>query len=192
MQRVADRESLRQFLESRAAYLIQKSIMEYAQARANMLFSTLVSERQFQEAYERARWLSYPAGLSMTAEMIEGYLRECGGTGPGALDDALVRIAEEIFAAYPVPDEKDQGFWIKAAEQLRRDLALASLGPPKAVRNIPLQRAQEVFDKLPVSAQIRRHDFGMFQNTLRFHLTEIRVEFEERADPRALIAGLAA
>jgi hypothetical protein len=30
----------------------------------------------------------------------------------------------------------------------------------------------------------------MFRNTIRFHLTEIRAEFEEKADPAALVAAL--
>jgi hypothetical protein len=189
-QRISDRAALQHFMESRAAYLVQKSIMEYSQARANILFSTLLSEIQFQDAYERSRWLSYPAAFSMTAEMAEGYLREETESSPGALDQSLVEIGERVFAAYPLPADQPPDFWLIAADQLRRDLAQAALGPPKAVRNIPLQRAQEVFEALPVSREIRRHDFDMFQNTLRFHLTEIRVEFEEKADAYTLARAL--
>ena len=38
--KLSSRKELRDFLESRAAYLAQKSISEYTQARANMMFTT--------------------------------------------------------------------------------------------------------------------------------------------------------
>jgi hypothetical protein len=36
-----------------------------------------------------------------------------------------------------------------------------------------------------------KQNFEMFRNTLSFHLTEIRVELEERAQPQALAGGVA-
>ena len=191
-QRIADRKSLKGFMESRAAYLVQKSIMEYSQARANMLFSTLLSEKLFLDAYERSRWHSYPAALSMVTETVEGYLRETEGIESSALDIHLVEIGREILAPFPVPAGEGVAFWDAALDHLRRDLAQAALGAPKPVRNIPFHRASEIFEVLPVSDQIKRHDFDMFQNTLRFHLTEIRVEFEEKADAAAVVRSLTA
>lgn len=189
-QQIADRETLKTFLESRSAYLVQKSISEYVQARANMLFSTLMAEKAFVDAYERARWRSYPPALSMVTEMAEGFLREEMSSAPGALDQVFCHMARDIFAGFPIPLGEADHFWQDAADRLERDLAQASLGAPKPVRNIPYLRAQEIFDTLPVHQQIRRHDFAMFQNTLRFHLTEIRAEFEDRADPSRLVKAL--
>jgi hypothetical protein len=190
VKRIADRAGVRDFLESRSAYLVQKSIMEYTQARANLLFSALLSEPLFLEAYERARWVSYPASLSMVAEMLEGYVREGAHSAAGALDPALLDIAHEVFAGFPIPPGEGRDFWILAQDQLRRDLAQAALAAPKAARNIPVARAREIFESLPVHEAIRRHDFTMFRNTLRFHLTEIRVELEERAEASRLLEAL--
>ncbi len=171
--RIADLGSAREFLETRSAYLVQKSIMEYTQARANMMFSALLSEPMFLAAYERSRWLSYPASFSMVAEMVEGYVREEAHSVPGALDAGLLAIGSKVFGSFPPPPEEGRDFWTQAHDRLRRDLAQAALGEPKAARNIPAARAREVFDSLPVHEAIKRHDFAMFRNTLRFHLTEI-------------------
>jgi hypothetical protein len=189
-QKIADREGLRQFIESRAAYLVQKSITEYTQARANMLFSTMMRESVFVEGYERARWLSCPAGLSMVTEMVEGTIREAEGTFPGALDHGLMQLVRDIIAPYPVASGQGEAFWRDASDRIARDLARAALGPPKPVGNIPYLRAREIFDVLPVATQLRKHDFAMFQNTIRFHLTEIKVEFEERTVPKSLAFAL--
>ena len=191
-QKIADRGSLRAFMESRAAYLVQKSINEYSQARAGVLYSTMMREPIFLAGYERARWLSYPASISMIAEMVEGALRENTASSAGALDAALQGIAAEILAQYPQHSGFDEAFWNEATARVARDLAQAALAPPKPVQNIPQLRVSEIFDALPVNDQLKQHDFAMFHNTIRFHLTELKVEFEEKADMPRLAATLAA
>jgi hypothetical protein len=188
--RLAGAEDLRDFLESRTAYLVQKSITEYTQARAGMLFSTLMREPIFLEGYERGRWRSFPAAISMTSEMVEGTLREAAGSPPGSLDAGLLRLVSGILARYPEPSGEGEAFWTEALERVARDLAQAALGPPKAVQNIPMLRAGEIFDALPVTDELKQHDFPMFRNTIRFHLTEIKAEFEEKAVPAALVEAL--
>ncbi len=191
-QPIADLAALQQFLESRAAYLVQKSITEYSQARAGVLFSTLMREPIYIEGYERARWLSYPAAISMVTEMAEGSLRERSGSAPGALDRGLLKLVDAILAQYPGPSGLGEDFWREAADRVTRDLAQAALGPPRAVQNIPMIRSKEIYDVLPVNDHLKRHDFQMFRNTIRFHLTELKVEFEERSEPARLAAILSA
>lgn len=188
--RLAGAGDLRDFLESRTAYLVQKSITEYTQARAGMLFSTLMREPIFLEGYERGRWRSFPAAISMTSEMVEGTLREAAGSPPGSLDAGLLRLVSGILARYPEHSGEGEAFWTEALERVARDLAQAALAPPKAVQNIPMLRAGEIFDALPVTDELKQHDFPMFRNTIRFHLTEIKAEFEEKAVPAALVEAL--
>jgi len=186
---IATRDELKEFLESRAAFLVQKSIMEYVQARSNMMFSTLLSEPAFLAAYEEARWASYPAAFSMVAEMADGMIRpEAASTLD--LHAALVGLGREVFAGFPLPQGQGRRFWSEAAEMLDRDLGAAGLGPPKPVHEIALARAREIFDHLPVHETLRRHDFTIFRNTLRFHMTEIGTEFSERGDMKALANAL--
>lgn len=177
--RLSSRQELRRFLESRSAYLTQKSISEYTQARANMMFSTLMAEKTFQRAYEKARWLSFPAALAMVAEAIAARLRQVDSAPSASINTLLVAMAGEIVAAYPVPAGGDADFWHKALADLERDLDRASLAAPHAVHLIPKPRAREIFENLPVHASVRKHDFEMFRNTLRFHLTEIAAEIEK-------------
>ena len=188
---VTTRDQLKEFLMSRAAFLVQKSIMEYTQARSNMMFSTLLSERAFLAAYEQARWGSYPAALSMVAEMAEGLIRP-HATGPTlGVQTGLAEIGRSVFAEFPLPPGQAPQFWQEAGNALDHDLGIAGLGPPKPVHEIAVTRAREVFDRLPVHENLRKHDFTMFRNTLRFHMTEIGTEFAERADLPALAKALA-
>ena len=101
--KLVTRQELQGFLESRAAYLAQKSIAEYTQARANMMFSTLLGEKIFQDAYERARWFSFPAALSMVAEALAARFRNLDGGDTDAINVMLQSMAADIVSAYPVP-----------------------------------------------------------------------------------------
>jgi hypothetical protein len=188
---IATRNELKEFLTSRAAVLVQKSIMEYVQARANMMFSTLLSEPTFLAAYEEARWASYPAAFSMVTEMAEGMIRPQAAVPALQLHAALVAMGRTVFSEYALPPGQGPRFWQEAGEALDHDLGVAGLGPPKPVHEIPLGRARDIFDHLPVHEILRRHDFIMFRNTLRFHMTEIGTEFAERGDMKALAGALA-
>ncbi|MGE4252657.1 MAG: hypothetical protein AB7F09_24950 [Parvibaculaceae bacterium] len=186
---VTTSDELKDFLASRAAFLVQKSIMEYAQARSNMMFSTLLSEPAFLAAHEQSRWASYPAAFSMVTEMAEGMIRPHAADAL-ALHAALAAIGRSVFAEYALPSGQSPGFWQDASATLDHDLGVAGLGQPKPVHEIPLARAREIFDHLPVHETLRQHDFVMFRNTLRFHMAEIGTEFSERADLKALAQAL--
>lgn len=190
--KIGDLAALQHFMESRAAFLVQKSIMEYTQARTNTLFSTMMREPLFLAGYEKARWQSYPAAISVVAEMVEGHVRNGANTAPGTLDAALLRLVDNIVSRYAEPSGLGAAFWTEASAQVSRDLAQAALGVPKQVQAIANHRAREIFDALPASPQMKQHDFDMFRNTIRFHLTEIAVEFDEKADVAKLAAALAA
>lgn len=177
--KLSSRTELRDFLESRAAYLAQKSISEYTQARANMMFSTLLGEKAFQDAYEKARWYSFPATLAMVAEALAARLRKLDISDTDSINVMLQSMASEIVSAYPVPAGGSADFWQMSLLDLERDLLRAGLAAPHAIHLIPKARSMEVFKNLPVHSSVRKHDFDMFQNTLSFHLTEIGAEIED-------------
>lgn len=188
---VATLDQLKEFLTSRAAFLVQKSIMEYTQARSNMMFSTLLSEPAFLAAYEQGRWGSYPAAFSMVTEMAEGMIRPHVTGAALDIQTGLAEIGRSVFGEFPLPPGQARQFWQEAGNALDHDLGIAGLGPPKPVHEIALARAREIFDQLPVHEILRKHDFTMFRNTLRFHMAEIGTEFAERADLPALAKALA-
>jgi hypothetical protein len=167
------------FLESRAAYLAQKSISEYSQARANMMFSTLLGEKTFKAAYEEARWRGYAAALSMVAEVMAGHMRSRQGLSAGDANSVALAMGVSIIAKMRNHSPMESEFWDKAATALEADLARAGMGAPHEAHAVVHGRAEEIFRALPFHAAIKQHDLGMFRNTLSFHLTEIATELEE-------------
>jgi hypothetical protein len=177
--KIATGDDLRDIMESRAAYLVQKSISEYTQARANMMFSTLLGEKVFQAAYDQARWRAFPAGMSMVAEVLMGRLIDAGHRDKAALATMLGAAMAQIVARYPVPQGAENTYWADATDAAVANLARAALGEPKSAHAVARPRAKEIFDALPVHEAVRKHDFEMFSNTLAFHLTAIATELSE-------------
>lgn len=177
--RITSSRDLQDFLESRAAYLVQKSITEYSQARANMMFSALLGEKQFQSAYEAARWTAYPAGLAMVAEVIAGQLRDRLVLNATAAETLVAKLSDSIVNKMAGHGPLTSEQWSTARKDIETALARAGLASPRRAHAIAADRARTVFDALPFHDAIRKHDFGMFRNTLTFHLAEIATELEE-------------
>jgi hypothetical protein len=177
--RIASSRDLQDFLESRAAYLVQKSITEYSQARANMMFTSLLGEKQFQSAYEAARWTAYPAGLAMVAEVVAGQLRDRLGLSAPAAETLAARLANAVIEKMSNHGPMSQEQWAAARKDIETVLARASLAAPRRTHPIAGDRSRIIFDALPFHDAIRKHDYGMFRNTLAFHLAEVATELEE-------------
>jgi AcrR family transcriptional regulator len=178
-QRITTADEVLQFLETRAAYVAQKSISEYAQARANMMFSSLLTEKDFKAAYELARWQAFAPTLSMVAEVLAGAFRQRLGATAETATAVTEHLAARVIARMAGHGPLDAAQWAGAQAALARDLARAALGAPHAAHAIAQARAREVFDALPFHPAIKQHDFTMFRNTLSFHLTEIATQLEE-------------
>lgn len=177
--KIDSRQALADFLESRSAYLVQKSITEYTQARANMMFSVLLGEKGFKAAYESARWTSYPAGLAMVAEVLAGALRQQLSMPAERAEGLLLNAVATVVAKMKNGGPADGPDWERAKEDAAKALALSRLAQPRPAHLVARDRAREVFDSLPLHAALRKHDFDMFSNTLAFHLTEVATEVEE-------------
>ena len=113
---IADAQGLADFMDSRAAFLAQKCVVEFCRVRAGVYWQKLFSEKEFQDALTTSRWLSYPPAFVMMAEMVEGVLREPAGIRQRRLPGVLVHLAGQVFSKYPVPAGAGEGFWNDAAQ----------------------------------------------------------------------------
>jgi len=70
---------LADFIDEQSAYLVQRYIYDYTQARSGPYSKSLLIRPDFMQAVERSRWSAYPLGLAMVGEMVEGVLRPHAG-----------------------------------------------------------------------------------------------------------------
>lgn len=182
------REKLVDFLDTRAAFLIQKNIFDYARARAGPYFTQILKEEAFKHSVEVSRWTGYPTGLAALAEIVRGVLFHHAERK--ALSDAVSSAALSAFDRYPVPDVLGEAAWKQARETLIERLAQIDSHPPKFAKDVILPYAQILYDSQPIHEELRKRDFAMIQAQLRINLVTMHDEFEQRAAKPALLAEL--
>jgi hypothetical protein len=186
---IVDRASLSDFLDTRAAFLSQKSIFDYVRGRSGPYFSMIIKEESFKASVEEGRWKNYPYGVSIVAEMVHGILLPLTGE-PVRLASVMRDLSLEVFDRYPVPAPLGDEYW----ENERRALALRceqiALHPPKHVKDIPVPFAQVFFDNMPIHEKLREQDFELIRNQLRVNLISMHRDFTKYANLPAVAAAI--
>lgn len=186
---IVDGADLVDFVESRAAFLVQKSIMDYARARSGPYFTTLLKEEDFRAAVERSRWRLFPTGLALVGEMVEAFQRGAASDVAGGAA-AMAQVAAAAMDRHPVPEVMEAADWRAARAQLVAELERLSGRAPKPVKDMPLTLAETVFDNLPIHENRRGGDFEVVRNHLRSNLCAMHEELEKRISPADLAALL--
>jgi hypothetical protein len=187
---IPDAQALADFVDSNAAFLVQKGIYEYSRARAGHYAKVLFSEAAFKEAVEESRWRAFPLGLAMVAEVAENalYPHWRGGRSEGL--GSLERLMLSVFDRYPVPPQLGADTWRSLRDELQRRLQRFSLHGPKRAFDVAEPYAEEYFNLMPIHEKLRGRDFWTLRNYLRVTLCNIHDEFAKRADAPALAAAL--
>lgn len=182
---VATVEELRDVLSAQAAFVAQKVVTEYCQAKAGRNWHQLSSERVFVDDLTRSRWESFAlvaAGLCRTAVMLL----------PRPVDDRrLVALYADVLDAQTRPAHR-QGGWNDRVAAFAGDLAAAREKPPVTVRQLADGAGRAVFDVLPIHVAMRRLDGPMVTSAIAFQMAAVAGKLRRRLNGTALAAALAA
>lgn len=189
-QPVSSAAELADFMDSRAAFLSQKCVVEFCRVRAGVHWEKLFGEAEFQEELRQARWKSYPPAFAMIAEMVEGVLRPAAGLRQRQLPAALEGVAREVFERYPDPDKAPESFWSDALDLVRERLAATQDGAPRPVRDVPKSTARAIFNALPLHKDVVTNDYDYIFNNLRMNLLRIHDDFVEVVKPEQVVVEL--
>ena len=182
--------ALADFIDSNAAFLIQKGMYEYSRARAGHYAKVLLQEPEFLEAIEKSRWQGYPLGLAMVGEMVEGVLHVAFGDDRRAGLDGLAALVLSVFDRYPVPPPIGSRAWEDARSDLKRRLDQIGIHAPKFVKDIPVPLAEAYFELMPIHEKLRAPDYPAIRNYLRVSLINIHDEMTARLDVPAVARAL--
>ena len=183
---IADRESLAQFIESQAAFLVQKGIYEYSRARAGHYAKVMFGEQTFTDAFNRARWQAYPIGLAMVGELVDGVVRSTTEKAPADVLDYVRELVLAVFDGHPVPPQIGAAAWRQEREQLDMRLRQIGLHPPKRAMDIPQALAKPYFKLMPIHEKLRGRDFETTHNYLKVTMCNIHGELTDRLDVAAV------
>lgn len=181
---------LADFIDQQSAYLIQRYIYDYTQARAGPYSKSLLVRPDFVQAVERSRWAAYPLGLAMVGEMVEGVLHPYGGDERRAIIDPLGALVLDVFDRYDAPVQIGNDIWLQLRDELSHKLDQLSMHPPKRVIDIPEPYAERYFNLMPFDKDLLTNDLLTTRSYLRLTLTNIRDELVKRMDAPAVTGAL--
>lgn len=194
---IATRESLREFVATRAAFVAQKSAIDYCRGKTGLFSRILFEEKEFQDALAVCRWESFAATLADLLLMTEGYLRSetrafADETVCRRAGETLGRFYPEILASYPVPAHRATQGWADVESAFTIRFAAAMAAPPRPARDIADHSARRMFETLPIHADMRQLDEEIVHGAVRFRLIAAHQELMRRARIAELIKSLAA
>lgn len=183
---VTDLETLADFVDRHAAFVVQKGIYEYARARAGHYAKVLFAEKDFLDAVERSRWGAFPLGLAMVGELVEGVLRPHAVSDQAEQREQLNALVLSVFDRYPKPAALSEQAWRDARADLARRLQLIGLHPPKPAMDIPEPFVKSYFDLMPIDKKLRASEYPTIRNYLRVTMCNVHDELAKLMDAPAL------
>ncbi len=185
---IRDANALAEFIDTHAAFVVQKGIYEYARARASHYSKVMFSEVEFQRAVEEARWRAYPLGLAMVGEVATVVLQEKTVLERPTVVREVSGLTLSAFDRWDVPAVLDASTWAELRADLVRRLDLIGLHPPKRAMDIPEPYAKDYFALMPIHKSLRNQDFPTLKSYLKVTLCNVHDELTKRLDAPAVAA----
>ncbi len=179
--REASPAALEGFLHAQAAYVAQKTVLDYCRVKAGRSEKQLFSDPDFQAALSHCRWQVFFAALADVTALVEAHLRPHAPGAEEALRESLVRLHRAALDAEPPPVEEAQAA-ADAREGLPHHLARLQLESPLPAHRLPLLAEAVLFATLPIHAEQRQGESLAIKGALRFQVVSTQQELERRFD----------
>ncbi|MCX8133326.1 MAG: hypothetical protein N3D18_05090 [Roseococcus sp.] len=181
--------TLAAFLHAQAAFVAQKTVIDYCRVKTGRREGHYFGDADFQAALQHCRWQVFFASVSDLAAMVEAHLRPHATGGEAALARSLARLhAEALLAEPPPPDELATAR--ERAEAWPCHVAALQAAPPLPANRLPLLAEPVLFATLPIHADQRVGEAPAIRGALRFHVVSSQQELERRFDAPALAGAL--
>lgn len=189
---IRDPKDLADFIDEQASALVQDGIQEHVRARAGDQAERILAEDAFSRLADTARWRTYPLGLAMIAEVIDGLLRPQAGAEQRALSDETIDLVLGVFDRHPVPDAIGKNAWLDARSDLALRLDQISTQSPRDVADIPASYMKRFLAEMPAHTGMTHSEAGASLDALRRTLSKDQEDLSSRMDPAEMTKALLA
>lgn len=187
--REASPAALEGFLHAQAAYVAQKTVLDYCRVKAGRSEKQLFSDPDFQAALTHCRWQVFFAALADVTALIEAHLRPHAQGAEEALRVALIALHQAALDVEPPPPE-EAGTAADAREALPHHLARLQQEPAHPAHRLPLLAESVLFATLPIHSDQRHGESLAIKGALRFQVVSTQQEMERRFDAGETVRNL--
>jgi hypothetical protein len=187
--RGATPEALQTFLDRQAAFVTQKTVLDYCRVKAGRDERQVFADPGFQAALRHCRWQVFGAAVGDVVAMTEAWLRPHAAGREARLAESLAALGAAVLAAAPAPPEERPDL-TAAAAALPGHLARMQAAPPRPADRLPLLAEAPLLATLPVHPDQRKGETPALRGALRFHVVAAQQEIERAFDPGTLAVTL--
>ncbi|MGG5820466.1 hypothetical protein [Falsiroseomonas sp. HW251] len=187
----ASPDGLGRFIAARAAFLTQKTVLDYCEVKAGRNQREHFADPDFAAALRHCRWQVFSGAVPDVLGMAESWLRPHATGRETALAAALARIGATIIDQAPAPEE-ERADLDAARDALPDHLRRLQAAAPCPADRLPLLSEAPLLATLPIHPSQRVGETQAIKGALRFHLVSSQQEMERAFDPAPLAAALVA
>ena len=159
--------ALHTLLSREAAFLSQRSVVDYARNELGSLSAQAFADPRFQDKLAICRWEGFAAALADMVVLVQARLVTADGDSARAVIDArLGDLYVAVLADYPAPEHRAQG-WDAEIAGLRSRLALRPVGPASP-RAFAEATGGMVFEMLPFAPRDPIENRMVLENAFAF------------------------
>ena len=181
----------RTFLDRQAAFVAQKTVLDYCRVKAGLHERQMFADPDFQAALNHCRWQTWAGAVQDVTALAEAWLRPHLPGREAALADALAALAGQVIEAASAPAEAREAL-DAARAALPYHLAVLQDAPPYGADRLPLLAEAPLLATLPIHPDQRIGETPAIRGALRFHIVTTQQEMERAFDAAALAANLVA
>jgi hypothetical protein len=175
--------ALQQLLDSEAAFLAQRSVIDYARNELGSLSAQAFDDPRFLAKLAVCRWEGFALTLADMIVLTHARLLEAG-VPRERLDALLGDLYRTILMGHPTPDHRAQG-WDAEIAALRTRLAERPTGPANPQADATTT-GSKVFDTLPFLPRDPVENRMVLSNAFAFGL----ISFNDRLRRLLMVAPL--
>lgn len=177
--------ALHVLLSREAAYLAQRSVVDFARNQLGSLSAQAFDDQRFLDKLAICRWEGFAATLADMVVLVQARL-VTGDGGGAAIERRLGDLYAAMLADHPSPAHRGQG-WDNDVATLRTRLALRPTGPASA-RALGAATGSKVFDTLPFPPRDPVENRMVLENAFAFGL----IAFNDRLARHLMVDALRA
>jgi hypothetical protein len=186
--RVADRESLQDFLTSRSSHVAQTALYGYLKTRAGTRFPELFADDQILRSINVAKWQVWLACLSDLSIYAGGLIAQRSQAPVAAVGCLMSTAVEAVLAQTGVPDEAGREF-AHEADRLRSRLRTCDWSSVQDGDTPFFESPAALVHWAPVVDEFKRLDEEIVRNSVRFRWQEVRRDLRRDLDAEAVMAS---
>ena len=184
-----DAGEFRAFLDRQAAFVAQKTVLDYCRVKSGQRERIMFADPDFQAALRHCRWQTWAGAVQDVTALAEAWLRPHVPGREAALAAGLAALATALIDAAEAPAEERESLQA-ARDALPHHLAALQDSPPHGADRLPLLAEAPLFATLPIHPEQRIGETPAIKGALRFHIVTTQQEMERAFDAPALAVAL--